>query len=60
MSIRKTRGGPALSPFVHAGIVELCHRGNRSIGHEDKDLGPIVTAARCWAAPAEHESALAP
>ncbi|MGW0680456.1 transposase [Streptomyces sp. NPDC002767] len=49
--------GASASPFVHVGlkaeIVELCRRGDRSVGQIAKDFDLTETAVRLWVSQAE-------
>jgi transposase len=48
MQNREPRPRRAFTPEFKAEVVELCRRGDRSIGQVSKDLGLTETAVREW------------
>ena len=53
MERKKTRTRRSFTPEFKAEIVELCRRGDRSIGQVSRDFDLTETAVRAWAAQAE-------
>jgi transposase len=47
-SMGKPRRRRSFTPEFKAEIVELCHRGERSVGQVAKDFGLTETAVREW------------
>ena len=50
---RKTRTRRSFTPEFKAEIVELCRRGDRSIGQVSRDFDLTETAVRAWVHQAE-------
>jgi transposase len=48
MTKRESRPRRAFAPEFKAEVVELCRKGDRSIGQVSKDLGLTETAVREW------------
>ena len=53
MEKRRTRPRRSFTPEFKAEIVELCHRGDRSIGQVSRDFDLTETAVRAWVRQAE-------
>jgi transposase len=53
MERKKTRTRRSFTPEFKAEIVELCQRGDRSIGQVAKDFDLTETAVRAWVRQAE-------
>ena len=53
MERKKTRTRRSFTPEFKAEIVELCHRGDRSIGQVSRDFDLTETAVRAWVQQAE-------
>jgi len=50
---RKTRPRRSFTPEFKAEIVELCRRGDRSVGQVSRDFDLTETAVRAWVRQAE-------
>jgi transposase len=48
MGSKKPRRCRSFTPEFKAEIVDLCHRGDRSVGQVAKDFGLTETAVREW------------
>jgi transposase len=53
MERKKTRTRRSFTPEFKAEIVELCQRGDRSIGQVSRDFDLTETAVRAWVQQAE-------
>src|ERR1035437_1346594 len=53
MERKKTRPRRSFTPEFKAEIVELCRRGDRSIGQVSRDFDLTETAVRAWVRQAE-------
>jgi transposase len=53
---RKPRRRRSFTPEFKAEIVELCQRGERSVGQVAKDFDLTETAVREWVNPAERDA----
>jgi transposase len=53
MERKKTRTRRSFTPEFKAEIVELCRRGDRSVGQVSRDFDLTETAVRVWVRPAE-------
>jgi len=53
MERKKTRTRRSFTPEFKAEIVELCRRGDRSIGQVSRDFDLTETAVRAWVRQAE-------
>jgi transposase len=53
MERKQTRTRRSFTPEFKAEIVELCRRGDRSIGQVSRDFDLTETAVRAWVAQAE-------
>jgi len=53
MERKKTRTRRSLTPEFKAEIVELCRRGDRSVGQVSRDFDLTETAVRAWVRQAE-------
>ena len=53
MERRKTRTRRSFTPEFKAEIVELCRRGDRSVGQVSRDFDLTETAVRAWVHQAE-------
>jgi transposase len=56
MERKKPRARRSFTPEFKAEIVELCQRGDRSIGQVARDLGLTETAVREWVRQAERDA----
>src|SRR5215203_4435329 len=56
MERNKPRARWSLSPEFKAEIVELCQRGDRSIGQVARDFDLTETAVRAWVRQAERDA----
>jgi len=56
MGRKKPRPRRAFTPEFKAEIVELCQRGDRSVGQVAKDFDLTETAVRDWVKQAERDS----
>ncbi|WP_443063782.1 transposase [Streptomyces sp. NBC_00659] len=56
MGKKKPRPRRSFTPEFKAGIVELCRRGDRSVGQVAKDFGLTETAVRLWIGQAEADA----
>jgi transposase len=56
MERRKPRPRRSFTPAFKAEIVELCQRGDRSIGQVARDFDLTETAVREWVRQAEHDA----
>ena len=56
MEGRKPRGRRSFTPEFKAEIVELCQRGDRSIGQVARDFDLTETAVREWVRQAERDA----
>ena len=56
MERKKTRPRRSFTPEFKAEIVELCRRGDRSVGQVAKDFDLTETAVRAWVHQAETDA----
>jgi transposase len=56
MERKKARPGRSFTPEFKAEIVELCQRGDRTIGQVARDFGLTETAVRAWVNQAETDA----
>ncbi len=56
MERKKTRPRRSFTPEFKAEIVELCRRGDRSVGQVAKDFDLTETAVRAWVHQAEADA----
>jgi transposase len=56
MGKNKSRPRRSFTPEFKAGIVELCRRGDRSVGQVAKDFDLTETAVRLWIGQAETDA----